>query len=276
MTITKFVWQKARRISKLPGTYSLFYAVSNMIYRDGNAVTVQLGPAAGYRWRHYHCYQPWMALGLYEPEVAQLIYHSLKPGDVFYDIGANAGYFTLIAAKAVGSTGKVIAFDPVPKNVETVNEQIKLNKLQDRASIEPLAISNFNGPVELLIPSRNANAHLADVEAPHVANSGGTIVDVTCVSLDHYISQHIRPTLIKMDIEGAEVKALKGATQLLAGLNPPIFLITAHSTALARQVKDILIQSGYKFTSFPHMIHAIPQSVADQYDNQKYKIIGAG
>jgi len=79
-----------------------------------------------------------------------------------------------------------------------------------------------------------------------------------------------------MDIEGAEVKALKGATQLLAGLNPPIFLITAHSTALARQVKDILIQSGYKFTSFPHMIHAIPQSVADQYDNQKYKIIGAG
>ncbi len=59
-----------------------------------------------------------MALGAYEPQVAKLISEVLKPGDTFYDVGSNAGYYVLVAARSVGPLGKVIAFEPVPFNFE--------------------------------------------------------------------------------------------------------------------------------------------------------------
>lgn len=258
MNVKEFVWHKLRLANRLPGAYSLFYLVADLIYRDGDIVTLRRGLAAGYCWRHYHGYQPWMAFGLYEPDVAQLIHRSLHSGDVFYDIGANAGYFTLIAAKAVGPVGKVIAFDPVPKNTSTIQEQIDINVLQDVCCVEPLAICDADGTAAFLIPRRNVNAHLADVEAPHVVDAGGDLIKVRCTTLDSYVSDNPWPTFIKMDIEGAEAKALTGATQLLASPQAPVFLITAHSEALAEQVRAILRQAGYEFSDFQHMIHAIP------------------
>jgi predicted methyltransferase len=96
-----------------------------------------------------------MALGLYEPDVAWFIYRLLRPGDVFYDIGANAGYFSLIAAKVIGSSGQVIAFDPVPKNAMTVREQVGLNGLGSRCRVESLAISDTDGAATFLVTRRN-------------------------------------------------------------------------------------------------------------------------
>lgn len=260
MTLAKFIWQKARRVNKMPGMYPLFYAFANLIYRNGKVVTLRRGPATGYRWRHYRCYQPWMAFGLYEPDVAQLISQTLKPGDVFYDIGANAGYFSLIAATTVGPTGKVIAFDPVPQNVTTVSEQMKLNGFQDICLVESLAVSDINETATLTLPRRNANAHLANIEAPHITDKGGNLIEIKCTTLDSYVSQHFWPTLVKMDIEGAEVKALLGAAKLLSGSKAPTFLITAHSDTLAKQVKNILSNAGYRFSGFQSMIHAVPPS----------------
>lgn len=260
MTISSFIWRRARYLGRLPALYRAFYFFTNLIFRDGTTVILRQGPARGYRWRHYRDYQPWMALGLYEPEIARLIATVLQPNDTFFDIGANAGYFTLIAARAVQPHGKVTAFEPVPRNAATIRTQIKLNHLQRTCVVEEKAVSNTNGPANLELPIRNANAHLAAVEAPHVRkNEKSSIVKVACVTLDQYLEEGNRhPTLIKMDIEGAEVLALNGATKLIHSDIAPSFLITAHSKALEEQVKAILQKAGYHFSSFPHMLHALP------------------
>jgi len=260
--VSKFVWEKLRRANRLPGAFAAYKLATKILYRNGKIVTLRRGPAAGYRWRHYRCFQPWMAMGLYEPHVAKLISEQLKPGDVFYDIGANAGYFTLVGAKAVGAQGTVIAFDPHPFNVKTVREQVALNKLDDTCRVEPLAIAGEEGTLKFVVTEVNANAHLEDLKAPHLTNEG-QVIEVRAMRLDDYIASHPRPTLIKMDIEGAEVAAMNGARALLAGSHPPTCLISTHSAELDRQVKEIFRQYGYTFKNlegFGQMIYALPAS----------------
>ena len=186
------------------------------MYKDRSVIRIPFGPAANFMWRHHRIYQPWMTLGIYEPEVAKLIQDSLHPGDVFYDIGAHAGYFTLIAANKVGPDGLVIAFEPVPDNAATTNEQIKLNGLQAICRVVTSAITDTIGEVSLIIPKRIANAHLLDVPAPHVNEGRGKVIRVSSITLDSFVSDNPVPTLIKMDIEGAELKALMGAKKFLS------------------------------------------------------------
>lgn len=260
----KFVWEKMRLVNRLPGAHASYKLVTNIIYRDGRVVTLGRGPAAGYRWRHYRCFQPWMAMGVYEPHVAALIKSELKPGDVFYDIGANAGYFTLVAARAVGPTGKVIAFDPNPKNVLTVREQISLNGLESICTVEPLAVSDECGSFHFVVTAVNANAHLQEIGAPHVGDEG-KIIEVQSVTLDKFVADHPFPALIKMDVEGAEVAVLKGSRELLRGPNAPRFLVSTHSDELDRESKNILRQNGYTFINlegFEQMIYALPAGYA--------------
>jgi len=258
--VSKFVWEKVRRANRLPGAVAAYKFATKILYPDGKLVTLRRGPAAGYRWRHYRCFQPWMAMGMYEPHVAKLIYEQLKPGDVFYDIGANAGYFTLVGAKAVGARGKVIAFDPNPFNVKTVREQVALNKLDSTCQVEPLAIAGEDGTFKFVVTDVNANAHLADLSAPHL-NNEGQMIEVRAMRLDDYVATNPPPTLIKMDIEGAEAAAMNGARALLAGSNPPTCLISIHSAELDRQVKEIFREHGYTFKNlegFGQMIYALP------------------
>lgn len=163
-----------------------------------------------------------------------------------------------MGAEKVTSLGKVVAFDPVPKNVNTVLEQVSLNKLDDTCVIESFAISSFSGVTQLAIPSRNANAHLADIEAPHIKPEENTFIEVTCMTLDDYVETHMKPNLIKVDIEGAEVEALRGAEKLMRSSTPPEWLITAHSDELAKEVIGLLKSADYQIGDFPHMIHGVP------------------
>lgn len=262
--IQRFIWQYLRRVNRIPGAYRLFYWLADLYLGDTKIVKIKRGPASGYRWYHQRGYQPWMAFGLYEPSVAQLIYQCLKPGDIFYDIGANAGYFTLVAAKAVGTSGKVIAFEPMTRSFNTVREQVALNSLEQICDVEKLAISNKESKAVLTIPTMNANAHLSEVIAPHINNELKVAAEeVTCTSLDNYITKHpnYKPTLIKIDIEGAEVLAIMGASELIASKDAPTFLITAHSVNLAHEVKVIFEKAGYRFSNFADMIHAIPKQL---------------
>lgn len=259
-----FVWERLRMLNRIPGAHALYKTVSNLIYRDGKLVTLRRGPAAGYRWRHYRCYQPWMAMGLYEPHVAKLIHDQLKDGDVFYDIGANAGYFTLVAARVVGATGKVVAFDPNPVNVKTIREQVALNGLDQVCAVEPLAISDQCGTFSFVLTAVNANAHLESVDALHVKEFGEAI-KVTAVTLDQYAANNPKPSLIKMDIEGAEVAALNGARDLLGRYDAPVFLVSTHSDELEDGVKSILGQNGYVFQNlegFEQMVYALPPGMS--------------
>lgn len=260
--LARLIWEKKTKLDRLPFVYDLYRLLTSLLYRDGRVVIIRRGPAAGYKWRHYQIYQPWMAMGMYEPHVAQFIHDQLKAGDVFYDIGANAGYFTLVAAKAVGPEGRVIAFDPVPQNARTIQEQIDLNNLGTCCKVEPLAISDRCGVAGFVLTKRNANAHLAEFNAPHAPDQGGETIEVASMTLDAYVKDHPHPTLVKMDIEGAEVAALEGAHELLHCPNPPRFLVSTHSNQLEHQVKDILRSAGYSISNmrgFPQMVYGLPK-----------------
>lgn len=106
MGLARILWEKTGSITKIPGAYRLFLAATNLLYPDGKIVTIKRGPLSGCRWQRFRCHQAWMAMGLYEPHVAKLIGEILQLGDVFYDVGANAGYFTLVGARRVGGGGR--------------------------------------------------------------------------------------------------------------------------------------------------------------------------
>lgn len=265
MSVSTFVWNRLRRLNQIPGAYSLFRILARLMLRNGQTFSLRFGPARGLRWKHHRRYQPWMAVGLYEPETARLLFQSLKTGDIFYDVGANAGYYTLVAAKAVGSTGKVVAFEPVPANAAHIQEQIALNHFENACRVEQLAISDAKGSARLLVPGRNANSHLADIEAPHIADSkNGRHIEVDCVTMDDYVSsRNEKPSVIKLDVEGAEVKVLLGASRLLSGTHKPVLFVTAHSASLHSQVREILANANYDLNSMGDTIHAIPRQGRD-------------
>ncbi len=261
--LAKLIWTQKRLISGLPFAHRLYAFLVASYFRNGAEVVIPRGPAAGLRWRHYRDYQPWMAMGLYEPHVTQLISEHLRPGDVFYDVGANAGYFTVVAARAVGPQGLVVAFDPVPRNAATILEQVKLNTLETICTVERIAIADQDGAAKFTVTTRNANSHLEAITITHAVEGRCVALDVATTRLDTIIRTHRRPTLVKMDIEGAEVLALQGARELLAGPDAPTMLISTHSDTLERKVKAILIDAGYSLTNlsgFEQMVWALPRS----------------
>ena len=103
MGTATFIWEKVRRLNRVPGALGAYRLAMRVLLRDDRIVTIRRGPVAGMKWRHRRAFQPWMALGLYEPHVSTLLDGILRPDDVFYDIGANAGYFTILCRSTPGN-----------------------------------------------------------------------------------------------------------------------------------------------------------------------------
>src|SRR2546422_9879100 len=80
-------------------------------FSEGSVVTILSGYARGMKWRRHHRYVNGYWLGQYELSVQAALARELKPGAVFFDVGANAGFFTMIAASKIGPMGKCVAFD---------------------------------------------------------------------------------------------------------------------------------------------------------------------
>ncbi|MFA5249249.1 MAG: FkbM family methyltransferase [Candidatus Paceibacterota bacterium] len=130
----------------------------------------------------------------------------LKNGDVFVDVGANIGLLTVIAAGAVGEEGKVVSIEPHPKIFGFLRKNIKLNNFSN-VEAHNLAVGDKIG--ELLFSD-----HKSDEQ--NMVSTGGSI-KVKAVLLDSLVSPDIKKIdLLKIDIEGYELFALKGASSLLA------------------------------------------------------------
>ncbi|MFM7128157.1 MAG: FkbM family methyltransferase [bacterium] len=161
-------------------------------------------------------------LGAYEPVESYIFSLMLKPGLTVMDIGANIGQYSLLASKAVGETGQVFAFEPVPKNYNRLTNHISVNHIHNIKS-NRMAVWNENGTVNLGLHQPEDLEQNAGSFA-----IGGQLGNVTApaIVLDDFIkSNEIRRLdLIKMDIEGAEGFALKGMMQSLARFKPAILM----------------------------------------------------
>jgi FkbM family methyltransferase len=148
--------------------------------------------------------------GSHEPFETQFFEENIKPGDVVVDIGANIGYYTLYFAKKVSSQGHIYAFEPDPVNFELLEKNIEINGYKNITAVNK-ALSNKNEKLKLYICEENRGDHRT-----YDSQQGREFVEINATHLDDYfadIDNHI--DLIKMDIQGAEYKAIQGMEEIL-------------------------------------------------------------
>ncbi len=160
------------------------------------------------------------ARGTYERPLQEALAHYLKQGDVFYDIGANIGFFTVLAAHLVGKSGYVYAFEPVPENVQRIRHNLKLNRFSNATVLEK-AVSVYTGEGRLLLAQHSGGAMLSTAGTPPDFKGA---MNVNLVCIDDLVAQKTikPPVLVKIDVEGAEIDAFKGMKQTIQEYKPII------------------------------------------------------
>jgi FkbM family methyltransferase len=180
--------------------------------------------------------------GIFEPEFSQTLHDAVRPGDVCYDIGGYRGYMSGVFALAGAS--RVIVFEPLPDNLARLRRLAELNP-QLSLQIEAMAVGKTNGEVRFKIMPDQSMGKLAD-STFQAERTAAQEIPVRLTRLDTCIFERglPRPNLMKIDVEGAEVDVLDGATRTLKECRPRI-LIEAHSEALALQCQGRLSVLGY-------------------------------
>jgi FkbM family methyltransferase len=156
--------------------------------------------------------------GVYEFAPTELVKAYLRPGDVFVDVGANIGYYSLLAGERVGTAGSVLAFEPYAPVRERLLRNIALNRLQN-VEVIPSCVGSSTGRIFLAAPQQASNAGTASMQDAPSASS----VEVGVVRLDEAMAGR-RATLIKVDVEGHEAAVFAGAEQLLRSDQAPTIL----------------------------------------------------
>ena len=149
----------------------------------------------------------------------KLLSSGLKEGDTAIDIGAHAGQYCLLMAEMCGKSGRVIAFEPDPHARSLLNRNIALNPKLKSPTIETCAVSDAAGEAVLFSCGGNSQSSLARSGIGINAAESAEQFTVLLVTLDDYIASHAlsAPRWVKIDVEGAEIRVLKGAAKLLAG-----------------------------------------------------------
>lgn len=142
----------------------------------------------------------------------------LQPDDLFVDVGANVGLYTLLASSLVGINGQVVAFEPNSISAAKLTENISLNNLEN-VTVLPFAASDIDSTVKLDLTSDSCTTRIGLESDLNIASD-----EVKSIRLDGYFEQQ-EIAMAKLDIEGFEPFALRGATRLLERGNPPVMQI---------------------------------------------------
>jgi FkbM family methyltransferase len=179
----------------------------------------------------------WM--GSFEHRKQRVFTKTVVAGDVVYDLGANVGFYSLLASVLVADAGSVYCFEPLRRNIEYLRKHLALNRLQNCIVFEAAA-ANTDG-----------EACFEDGTDPTMGrlSERGKIV-VRSVRLDSLVSRgEIRPpNVMKMDIEGGELEAFKGCAETIERYRPTILLAT-HGPEVHRSCLEFLRQRGYRLES---------------------------
>ncbi|MBD2296492.1 FkbM family methyltransferase [Anabaena sphaerica FACHB-251] len=147
-----------------------------------------------------------------EPETADFLLRFLRPGMVMFDIGAHIGEYTLLAAKIVGASGQIYAFEPQSHLFPILSQSVEMNGFT-QVVLNCAAVSDYVGEIEFQILDEPT---LSSIRKQVVSEQLAKIVSVDCTSLDDYwLNQERKIDLIKVDVEGAEKFVFQGATRLL-------------------------------------------------------------
>jgi FkbM family methyltransferase len=167
-----------------------------------------------------HAHAGLIVRGTLEPPVQEALRRLLAPGAVFYDVGANIGFFTILGARLVGPGGRVIAFEPVPACARAVARNIALNGFA-HAEIREEAVGAASGSARLLVVGEASWSHLASTGRHADVREE---IDVAVVSIDELVAAGAipPPNVLKIDTEGAELQAIEGMRATIARDRPAI------------------------------------------------------
>jgi FkbM family methyltransferase len=217
-------WQTWKRLVRRPFDLSVYGGMSFRAYRDSS----QVG-----RFLYFG--------GLPDYEEMTFMRRYLRPGDGFIDGGANEGMFTLLAAQLVGPTGAVHAFEAVPAFVDRLRGNVHANRL-DWVTVHDMAIGAEPGRVPLVLNGVGSRIRAEGEEA--------TGPEISVRRLDDVLPE--RPFAMgKLDVEGAEHRALLGADQLTAQGKPAVWMLELVDRFLGRygssvaRVREWLDEHGY-------------------------------
>ena len=159
---------------------------------------------------------------IYEPDTTAYFASVLGPGRVFVDIGANHGYFSVLAAALVGEGGRVVAFEPNPKIFRQLRTHIGLNGFGDRVTLLPSALADTPGEARLFLSQDVTNSGLSSLTpaSEHLVSgdlSEARTVSVPVDTFDRWFASSglSRVDLMKIDVEGAEGLVLRGMSAAL-------------------------------------------------------------
>jgi FkbM family methyltransferase len=212
--------------------------------RESRPRTIVRGLAAGYRMYVSPAENLGYLLGTYEPQLQAIIKEYVAAGDTVYDVGANVGYASLLLAKRVGPGGRVIAFEPVPRNIDAFRENVKINDLANVRLLE-FAASDRRGEATIRVADNFAEASLVW----HRNDPSAQELTIRTVAIDELVEAGdlAHPRFVKIDVEGAEGNVLRGMRRMLAAAKPILFVEC--SEAGRETAWNLLRELGYRCES---------------------------
>ena len=232
------VIDRSRRLPVLaPILRRVLVAASRPLH--GRVVPIAHGPARGLLLAFDETSAVW-ASGKTELPVQHALERLVEPGSVFFDIGANVGFFTLLGARLVGSSGKVVAFEPHAENAERLRRNLELNSFE-HVDVVVQAVSDVSGD-RLLDARHPATAALMPADDP---GPGDGLARVEVTSLDEFLAtrRDLEPDVVKIDVEGHEVEIVRGMLETL-GRRSLVLVCEMHGRD--REFVQTLEGAGYR------------------------------
>jgi len=233
------VFRRKKIGSRFPILKKLFDAFEvrlfRLSWREGNVVEVQGSkmfvdvshpdPAMRRTFRDYALNR------IHEETTTALFRKSVKKGDVVLDVGANIGYFTLLAASIVGKEGKVYAFEPEPRNFGYLSKNIALNRYGN-VTVAQRAVSDKPGTIKLFMCPYDTGHHTIQQFGgirsynPELSGTKEEFVEIQAVRLDDLFKDKLTPiNVIKLDVEGAEILTLSGMENIIRANNDLVMFV---------------------------------------------------
>ncbi len=202
---------------------------------------VPFGPIAGSYLYTKPSISPRMFTGIDEKELMQTVSSILREGDTVYDVGAHIGYLSVFFAGLTGSSGMVHCFELMSETAEILKKSIELNKFTN-CLIHTVGLGNSSTQIEVPI----GDTFMGALDRGFNLGAGNNVESCRVVRLDDYREENAidLPALIKIDIEGGEVEALRGAEQTIRKSNP-LIIVEFHDLSLIENGVEFLNSFGY-------------------------------
>lgn len=190
--------------------------------------------------------------GVYESRLAEFVAAALREDDVFWDVGAHFGYYTLLASR-IAVEGQCHAFEPSGRNLWYLRHHVEWNRLEN-VTVHPFALGAADGTADFAGGRGTGSGRVK--QSP---TYGGRVVPVR--SIDSLVARQEcpAPTFVKIDVQGAEADVLRGGKETLAGRGAIVCVAThnRHVPGVHDQCQAILSELGYTVHCFPRQQYLV-------------------